>query len=239
MSATANSPETSVLTRAYHRAFSLGALRPHASTLLPYFNKPGGKFVEIGARDGLKESATPYLEKALGWKGLLVEPWPHLFHKCRRNRRRSVSLNVAAVDRSLKDSCIELVGLPPETSVRRALLEEASVRQNGRPLQAPMPGGNKRKPISYVSTNSLDGILDRANFDKTFDLLIFNLMGYETQALNGLDFQRYRPTFVLMRASRRTQALPSLPPFYERVATSPHDDASTMHLFRFADFGSN
>lgn len=215
-------------------------MRPHVESVLPFLNKPGGKFVEIGARDGLKESLTPYLEKALGWKGLLIEPWPHLFHKCRKNRRGSVALNVAAVERALKDSCIELVGLPPETSIRRKLKQAAQERVGGKPAHPPIPGQSaRRRAISYVSTNSLDGILERAQFEPSFDLIVFNLVGYEAQALEGLDFAKYKPTFVLIRADRLTTAFPPLPPYYERVATSPHDHRSALHLFRFADFGSN
>ena len=239
MSTAQNTQKKNFLARAYHRAFSLGALRPHATVILPFLDKPGGTFVEIGARDGLKKSLTPYLEKALGWQGLLVEPWPHLFHKCRKNRRRSVALNVAAVENDLKDSCIDLVGLPPDASIRRRLLQEAAERQSGKPLKPPVPGAAAPKRIHYVSTNSLGGILDRANFESSFDLIALNLLGYESKALEGMDFQKYKPTFVMIRAANDTRDLPNLPTYYERVASSPHDERSTLHLFRFADFGAN
>lgn len=239
LSATRNATPANFIAKAYYRAFALGALRPHAKTLLPYFNRPNGRFVEVGARDGLKESLTPYLEKALGWKGLLIEPWPHLFHKCRKRRKASVSLNVAAVDRWLHDSFIEIVGLPPAASIRRKLRQEAEERMVGRPIEPPAPKKRKARPISYVTTNSLDHILARANFDQTFDLLILNLVGYETNALEGMDFERYKPTFVMVRSKDRSGVLPTLPPYYERVASSRHDLESDMHLFRFADFGEN
>ncbi|CAG0888842.1 unnamed protein product [Darwinula stevensoni] len=38
-------------------------------------------FVEAGALDGKSISKTLYLEEKYGWKGLLVEPNPHLFQK--------------------------------------------------------------------------------------------------------------------------------------------------------------
>ena len=217
----------------------MGALKPHAKTLLPYFDRPNGRFVEIGARDGLKESFTPYLEKARGWSGILIEPWPHLYRKCRKQRKSSLCLNVAAVDRHLQDSYIEVAGLPPKASIRRTLAQEERERAQGRPIQAPIPGKPKSKHIHYISTNSLTGILDRANFREHFELMIFNLIGYEDKALEGMDFARHKPTFIMIRANEKVQALPNLPPYYQRVATSKHDRMSSIHLFRFADFGKN
>lgn len=228
----------SALARAYHRAFSIGAMAPHAQTILPLLARPRGKFVEVGARDGAKESFTGYLEKGLGWRGLLIEPWPHLFHKCRRNRRGSVSLNVAAVDSWLKDSFIEVVGSPPSVSIRQELRREAKERIVGKPV-APPPKRGKRDRVHYIATNALTAILERANFDAQFDLLVLNLPGYETNALEGLDFGRFKPTFLLVRAGHGNKPLPFLPPYYERVATSRHDKISALHLFRFADFGPN
>ncbi|EDY81836.1 hypothetical protein VDG1235_1456 [Verrucomicrobiia bacterium DG1235] len=228
-----------ILTRAYHRTFNMGALRPHVKTLLPYFDSPGGKFVEIGARDGIKGSITPYLEKALGWKGLLVEPWPHLFHRCRKNRKSSVALNVAASERLLRDSYIEIVGMPPAASVRQKLLQEAKERLEGKPIEAPKPGQTQRKQVHYVSTNSIVGILERANFESNFELMVFNLIGYEARALDGMNFDRYKPTFLLIRTESDTISLPNLPPYYQRITASKHDDNTTFHLFRYSDFGAN
>ncbi|MBD5781884.1 hypothetical protein IEN85_20455 [Pelagicoccus sp. NFK12] len=227
------------LARAYHKAFTLGALRPHAHSILPHLDSPGGKFVEVGARDGLKGSLTPYLEKALGWKGLLIEPWPHLFQRCRKNRKSSVTLNVAASESLLRDSYIEIVGKPPATSVRRKLIEEAQARIQGRPIEPPIPGQAKPKRVQYVSTNSIAGILDRANFDKEFELIIFNLTGYEDRALDGMDFDRYKPTFLLVRTQSTNVNLPGLPHYYQKICSSKHDARSHLHLFRYSDFGVN
>lgn len=229
----------SFLKRAYHRAFHMGALKPHAKTLLPYFNSTGGKFVEVGARDGLHESITPYLEKALGWQGLLIEPWPHLFHRCRKNRKSSVALNVAASERLLCDSYIEVVGLPPAASIRQKLMQEARERIEGKPIEAPIPGQAKAKQIHYVSTNSIEGILERAHFDKHFDLMVFNLVGYEAKALDGMNFDHYKPTFLLIRTESETIDLPNLPPYYQRIIASKHTDGTLFNLFRFSDFGVN
>ncbi len=43
-------------------------------------------FLEAGAYDGLYESTTLYLERCLGWNGLLIEAQPMLYGKVVRNR---------------------------------------------------------------------------------------------------------------------------------------------------------
>lgn len=46
----------------------------------------GGKYVEIGAHDGVRHSNTKMLQDHYGWRGLLVEPQYDLYVECIRNR---------------------------------------------------------------------------------------------------------------------------------------------------------
>ena len=55
----------------------------------------GGFFVEAGAFDGYTQSNTYFLERARGWRGLLIEPVPALAREARRERRRSTVVNCA------------------------------------------------------------------------------------------------------------------------------------------------
>lgn len=48
--------------------------------------KINGKFLEVGAWDGLEWSNCSYLEKILDWKGLCVEPLPDKYKHCVINR---------------------------------------------------------------------------------------------------------------------------------------------------------
>ena len=161
-----------------HRLFSLGGFRSpsHRTQILPFFFRPNGRFVEIGARDGIKNSFTLYLEKALGWKGLLIEPWPHLFYKCRKTRKQSQVLNVAVVDQWLKDSFIEVRGTPPKASIKRTIRKESTERLAGKPLEAPFKRPKQEK-VSYVTTDIAQNILKRAGYEPEFDLLVLNLQG--------------------------------------------------------------
>jgi FkbM family methyltransferase len=61
--------------------------------LYEYFkSKKNGFFIEIGAFDGVKLSNTYFFE-CIGWTGLLVEPQPVQFAKCKKNRPNSLCIN--------------------------------------------------------------------------------------------------------------------------------------------------
>ncbi|KAK8747571.1 hypothetical protein OTU49_016464 [Cherax quadricarinatus] len=55
--------------------------------------KRGGFFVEAGAYNGEELSNTLYLERELGWKGLLVEPDPWNFWALRKRSRKAHSIH--------------------------------------------------------------------------------------------------------------------------------------------------
>jgi len=57
----------------------------------------GGRFLEIGAADGMSNSNTLSLEMEFGWTGTLVEPGPGAFNALRLNRgRHNCFVNAAA-----------------------------------------------------------------------------------------------------------------------------------------------
>jgi hypothetical protein len=60
-------------------------------------DKKGGLFLEAGGNDGYSQSNTYYLERFMGWRGILVEPIPRLFKQYQRERSRSSVFNFALV----------------------------------------------------------------------------------------------------------------------------------------------
>ena len=66
-----------------------------------FFNKKvtDGIFVELGSMDGITYSNTLFFEKFLGYKGLLIEPVPHLFSNLIRNRKNNFLENYAISDK--------------------------------------------------------------------------------------------------------------------------------------------
>ena len=63
--------------------FSLNGLDKKIERYLDY---DGGYYVELGANDGVRQSNTLYFEINRKWSGVLIEPVPQNFLKCREQR---------------------------------------------------------------------------------------------------------------------------------------------------------
>jgi len=59
-----------------------------------------GRFIELGAIDGLKNSNSLFFEKNLKWRGLLIEPNPIVYENLRSNRPLSTAINCAICEKS-------------------------------------------------------------------------------------------------------------------------------------------
>ena len=70
--------------------------------------KRRGFFVEAGANDGVSQSNTLYFERYLGWRGLLIEPIPELWEKCRRNRPKAIVEKCALVSLNYPEREIDM-----------------------------------------------------------------------------------------------------------------------------------
>ena len=51
-----------------------------------YIPQKNGYFVELGANDGVSQSNTLFLERYKNFKGVLIEPFPMNYEKCKLNR---------------------------------------------------------------------------------------------------------------------------------------------------------
>jgi FkbM family methyltransferase len=56
-------------------------------------NKQNGKYIELGALDGVLYSNTKFFEDTLNWSGILIEPNPHKFDALKENRPNNFLFN--------------------------------------------------------------------------------------------------------------------------------------------------
>ncbi|KAK9866147.1 hypothetical protein WJX84_002252 [Apatococcus fuscideae] len=63
-----------------------------------FYNKKHGTYLEMGGYDGLTFTNTLYLNKALGWRGMLIEASPQQYYRMIGNRKDDIGLLVAACD---------------------------------------------------------------------------------------------------------------------------------------------
>jgi FkbM family methyltransferase len=165
--------------------------------LLPYLkNVRNGFFIEAGANNGLTVSNTLYFEKYLGWTGLLIEPIPELYEQCEKNRPGCITVNAALVSKDYKDKTILMRYSNLMSLVSSAMKSPEKEQQH-------IETGCKIQNIStyslHVPVQTLTAILKK-NKIKKVDFLCLDVEGYELSALQGLDFDYCRPTYILVEA---------------------------------------
>ncbi|QNI72767.1 FkbM family methyltransferase [Synechococcus sp. NOUM97013] len=140
-----------------------------------------GYFVDLAAAHPKRFSNTFFLEKKLGWRGILIDANPYFTKLLRENRTSQVfecaitSSNETLVDFRIDNG--ELGGI-----VGDAFDNSYSIR-----------GGElKSAKIIKVKTRTLESILDEANAPAVIDYLSLDIEGAEYEALKTFDFSKYR-----------------------------------------------
>ena len=219
-------PVLSRLRRRAFEAFNVGrysrpALNELDRKLEKYLDFRDGFFVEAGANDGFTQSNTYYFEKILGWSGVLVEAIPELYQRCVKTRKQSQVYQCALVAEAFEGATVTMDYAHLMSLVKGARkspeAEQAHLRRG-----AQQPG-----VVPYqleVPARTLTSILDQARVDH-IDLLSLDVEGYELQVLQGLDFTRYRPTYLLVEANFRSEIDIHLATFgYKAIDELSHHD---------------
>lgn len=146
--------------------------------LFKYIKKENGIFFEAGANDGVEQSYTFPLEKNYNWSGLLVEPSIVAFAKCKQNRPNSVCLNTALTNDS---NITEILG-----------------DFDGH-LMSSVNGLRLQRPSSIkVPATTLTKLFDIYFVNRQVDLMSIDVENYELEVLQGLDFKKYHPLYILI-----------------------------------------
>ena len=180
--------------------YSRPALNDLDRKLERYLDFDGGFFVEAGANDGFTQSNTYYFERLRGWRGVLIEPIPELFERCKKMRSHSHVVQSALVGPDYKGTTIDMqfAGLMSVTSdafgdegKRRAHIENA--------VNAAQMDESGAYIVS-VPVNTLSKILEQASVTQEIDLLSLDVEGGEIMALEGLNRSLHSPRFICVEA---------------------------------------
>lgn len=155
-----------------------------------FFNKPDGRFLDIGAHDGQSGSNTYVFEKELGWTGICFEPLPHLYKKLSECRSCiCVNACVSATHGLLPflhvDSCDEMLSGLCGTYDQRAL---------NAVLNDINQFGGEIKMMQLPSVILYEYLYENNFLNKNgcthFDFLSLDTEGSELEILKTIDFSK-------------------------------------------------
>jgi FkbM family methyltransferase len=167
--------------------------------LKKYINYKNGFFVELGANDGFTASNTLYFELFKGWRGILVEPSPHLFLSCTEYRNRkgnSIHCNACVpFGYSEKYVDIEYANLMSlSINLDLDIEDKSGFLDKGR---AALKDNQKQLRFGALAKN-LSTILDESNAPRKIDLLSLDVEGAELDVLKGIDFDKYSFNYIIV-----------------------------------------
>jgi FkbM family methyltransferase len=210
------SPRPGIDEIASRHSFALNGLDSKLNSYLDFDN---GFFVEAGANNGISQSNSLYFELYRGWRGLLVEPVPHLASECKSNRPRAIVENYALVsDSNISQIEMEFCGLM--SLVKGAMKSEKEEREH-------IKNGCKVQGLHayslVVPATTLSTILIRHQI-KHIDLLSLDVEGFELEVLKGIDFTKHRPMHLLIEARYREEIEEYLDGLYTPIVDLSHHD---------------
>ena len=176
-------PEADALEKAYGPSRNSYAVEEWA--IRDFFrDKRDGVFVDVGANHYKIASNTYYLETALHWSGIAVEPLKQFEadYKAHRPRTRFMAFFVGDVS----NEGAKLYVLDKNTLVSSA--DRQFTEKQGKAPQA-----------VEVPTITLSDLLDSEGV-KTFDFLSLDVELWEPKALAGFDIDRFQPQLVCVEA---------------------------------------
>lgn len=202
--------------------YSRPSLKNIDSQLEKYLNYHNGFFIEVGGNDGFTQSNTYYFERLRGWNGILVEAIPELYEECVKERLRSKVFNCALVSKDYQDTHVTMIYSNLRSLVKGAQKSDENDIKHTYNMKHLKNSGVKPYEIS-VPVRTLTSILDECHVQE-IDLFSLDVEGYELDVIKGLDFNKYRPKYMLIEARFREEIEEYISDLYIQIDQLSHHD---------------
>jgi FkbM family methyltransferase len=157
--------------------------------------KTDGFYIDIGAHDPDELSVTKHFYN-LGWNGINIEPVPKSFNKFIKKRKRDINLNIAI------GSVEEVREFYSVSGYLKSGLDASALSSF---CKKNVFDAAREFDINYeaieIKTKPLKEICD-TYCKKPIDFIKIDVEGLETDVIKGADFINYRPTIVLIEATK-------------------------------------
>jgi FkbM family methyltransferase len=157
-----------------------------------YLNFDYGYFVELGANDGVTQSNSLYFEKHRNWKGVLVEPSPNNYLKCKSNRSTESNVFCCACTSFLyKEKFVEIAYSNLMTSPLG--LESDIINPIDHAKSGNIFLSNKEDNFIFGALAiPLNNLLIQAGSPSLIDFLSLDVEGAEIEVLKGINHKEFR-----------------------------------------------
>jgi len=156
-----------------------------------YLPEAPGRFVEVGAADGVSVSNTVFLAET-GWTGLYIEPHPESVKLCLANHAQHPNVTVVNVAISSFMGEADLFDIGECSTL---VWDKSAV-----------DWGGKQDRKFRVKVTTLDMLLDSLRWQPGFDLLVIDVEQNELKVLTGFDIRRWQPSLVIIEAHEQDPA---------------------------------
>lgn len=175
--------------------FGLGGLDRKLEKYLDFDN---GFFVELGANDGVSQSNTLFFEKNRNWRGVLVEPTPHNYLLCLKNRAPGNHIYCnACVSDDFKDRFVEIIFsnlMSTPVGLDSDILDPMRHAEFGAQF---LRHGERVFSFGAVAV-TLNELLINSNAPELIDFMSLDVEGAEMEVLKGVDHNKYRFKYMLV-----------------------------------------
>lgn len=203
--------------------FSRAGLDGLDARLQSYVDFENGFFIEAGANDGFTQSNTYWLERFRGWHGILIEPLPALFERCKQERPGSLVVHCALVSTSWRETHVTMrsAGL---MSFVEGVFHQPDAQPAHERSATRLHLFSKDEPPLKVPARTLNAVLREYPDLPPIDLLSLDVEGGERQVLEGLDFNRHQPGWILIETDNLEAVRPLLSSHYDLVSQLSYHD---------------
>jgi FkbM family methyltransferase len=154
-------------------------------------------FLQIGANDGLQDDPIHYFVGSYGWRGILMEPVPHLFGRLKENYKAATGLIFLNAALSQTDDHATFFYLRPADTLPPWCEGLGSFRQSvllSHKRDIPdIESYIVEEPVQCITFGSL---ISRYQLPQ-LDLILIDTEGYDLEILRQIDFTLVKPQMII------------------------------------------